>query len=264
MAQLFNSAANVTFTAGSPGVVNWAGHTLTAGMAVTFGSQRRWDRTPGTPAPLVPGIVYYVKTATAGVSFTLSATNGGTAINITGTQQGVVSAQRCYKVLSVSGNNVTIEVDATGFSAFTPFSSTAAGAFSVGGTSITLTAPPNANVANGWTIYDTTSNKAIGRVGSVAGSVINIDTGWSNILNSSSGSSDTITFATGLAGYGNYEGGSGCSGTASMQDAIRNVSKDCANWQADIVTTYNALVSAGGEFPSCFQIAGAQNAWSVL
>lgn len=71
------SAAAVSVSVASPGIVSDAGHTFVANTPVVF--------TAGTvPTGLVVGTVYYVRNPVAGVSYELSATTGGASINTTG------------------------------------------------------------------------------------------------------------------------------------------------------------------------------------
>ncbi len=78
-------AATVTMTIASPGVISWAGHHFAAGATVVF------TTTGALPTGLTAGTTYYVIAAglTDGVSFQVSATSGGAAINTSGTQSGV-------------------------------------------------------------------------------------------------------------------------------------------------------------------------------
>ncbi|MDE1943469.1 MAG: hypothetical protein KGI47_10070 [Betaproteobacteria bacterium] len=77
------SSTTVALTIASPGVVNWVGHNLIPGQAVTFST------TGALPTGLTAGTTYYV--ANAGISansFEVAATVGGAPINFTGTQSG--------------------------------------------------------------------------------------------------------------------------------------------------------------------------------
>ena len=73
-------AATVTFTTGTPGVVNWASHGLPAGTPIVFSS------TGNLPSPIAAGAVYYVSSAAITSStFTLSPTQAlafSAAINL--------------------------------------------------------------------------------------------------------------------------------------------------------------------------------------
>ena len=77
-------AATITVTIASPGVVTWADHGLQIGSSLTF------TTTGALPTGLVAGTRYYVITAGFGTgSFQVSATEGGSAVNTSGTQSGV-------------------------------------------------------------------------------------------------------------------------------------------------------------------------------
>ena len=85
----------VTVTAANPAQVLWVGHGLPAGATITF------SRTTGNlPAPLVTGQVYYVLATglTANV-FSLSLTNGGAAIDTTGSSQSGTHYARGQPIL---------------------------------------------------------------------------------------------------------------------------------------------------------------------
>ncbi len=74
----------VTMTIASPGVVTWTGHGFVGGERILF-------RTTGAlPTGVTAGTIYYV--LAAGITsdtFQFSATDGGAAINTSGTQSGV-------------------------------------------------------------------------------------------------------------------------------------------------------------------------------
>lgn len=77
-----SSAAVVTITMATPGVVTWAAHGLADGTPISFA-------TSGTlPTGLTPGVTYYVKSPTTD-TFNLAATSGGAAISTSGSQSGV-------------------------------------------------------------------------------------------------------------------------------------------------------------------------------
>ncbi len=80
--------ATVTISIASPAVISYADHKLKPGDAVKFAT------TGALPTGLVAGTTYYVITAglTANV-FEVSATQGGAAINTSGTQSGAQSCQ---------------------------------------------------------------------------------------------------------------------------------------------------------------------------
>ncbi|MFO1480959.1 MAG: hypothetical protein U1F40_12225 [Turneriella sp.] len=82
------SGALTSISNGSPGVVTWAGHGLTAGRQVMLS-------TAGTlPAPLDPGQLYYVAATPAPTAntFSLALVPGGAAINTTTAGAGAHSA----------------------------------------------------------------------------------------------------------------------------------------------------------------------------
>lgn len=77
-------AATVTITIASPGVVTWTNHGLQVGSTVVF------TTTGALPTGLVAGTRYFVISAGFTVdAFQVSATEGGAAINTSGTQSGV-------------------------------------------------------------------------------------------------------------------------------------------------------------------------------
>lgn len=77
-------AATITVTIATPAVVTWTGHGLQAGSTVVF------TTTGALPTGITAGTRYFVIAAglTAG-AFQISATEGGAAINTSGTQSGV-------------------------------------------------------------------------------------------------------------------------------------------------------------------------------
>jgi hypothetical protein len=91
------STATVTITnssvRGQPAVVSHAGHAYANGNSVVFRA------TP--PAPLVAGTVYFIRDVVAGVSYSLSLTDGGAAINTTAASAGVVAVP--IPTLNVNG-----------------------------------------------------------------------------------------------------------------------------------------------------------------
>lgn len=81
-------SATITVTIASPGVVTWTNHGLVAGSTVKFST------TGALPTGITAGTTYYViATGLADSSFRIAATNGGAAINTTGSQSGVHTAQ---------------------------------------------------------------------------------------------------------------------------------------------------------------------------
>ena len=78
------TAATVTFTGGNPGVVNYANSNYSAGFAVAF-------TTTGTlPTGITANTIYYVAASPAPTSgtFSIATTNGGAAIQFTGSGTG--------------------------------------------------------------------------------------------------------------------------------------------------------------------------------
>lgn len=92
-------SATVTMTSANPGVVSWAGNTLTVGRQIVFAT------TGALPTALNPGQVYYVAPAgfTAGVSFQIAATPGGASINTTAGAQSGTHTGLAYEPTAVSG-----------------------------------------------------------------------------------------------------------------------------------------------------------------
>lgn len=81
----------VTLTIASPGVVNWTAHGLNAGDHVSFAT------TGALPTGLVAGTIYFViATGLTANTFEVAATNGGAAINFTGSQSGTQTAFRGF------------------------------------------------------------------------------------------------------------------------------------------------------------------------
>lgn len=78
--------AEVTISNATPGVVTWTGHTLADDTPVSF-------TTTGTlPAPLAPGVTYYVASAATN-TFEVSLTPGGASINTTTDGSGTHTAR---------------------------------------------------------------------------------------------------------------------------------------------------------------------------
>jgi hypothetical protein len=107
----------VSITAGSPGKVNFNGHGLSSGQTIFFEPQSVFQSL--LPGDLVFGQVYYVNTVIDGSNFTISATSGGTPINITGSQNLGVHCIPCWVVTAVSGTRITLNADSTSFEAYT-------------------------------------------------------------------------------------------------------------------------------------------------
>jgi hypothetical protein len=77
-------AATITVTIASPGVVTWTGHGLQAGSSVIF------TTTGALPTGITAGTRYFVISAgLTADAFQFSATEGGAAVNTSGTQSGV-------------------------------------------------------------------------------------------------------------------------------------------------------------------------------
>lgn len=80
--------STITVTIATPGVVTWTDHGLIAGASVTF------TTTGALPTGIVAGTTYFVIAAGLGAnSFQIAATQGGAAINTTGSQSGVHTGQ---------------------------------------------------------------------------------------------------------------------------------------------------------------------------
>lgn len=77
------ASATVTMATGTPGVVTDTAHGLPAGSPVKF------TTTGGLLTGIVAGTTYYVKTVIDANSYSLAATVGGTAIDLSSTQSGV-------------------------------------------------------------------------------------------------------------------------------------------------------------------------------
>lgn len=86
VSQAPGTSVAVTITIASPGVVTQTNHGLQVDAPVVF-------TTTGTlPTGLVAGQLYYVQSVSTVNAFTVSATQGGSAINTTGSQSGVQTA----------------------------------------------------------------------------------------------------------------------------------------------------------------------------
>lgn len=77
---------NVTISIATPGIITWPSHVLYDGLPIILST------TGSLPTGLTIGTTYYVVNSIAGVSFQLSTSVGGAAINTTGTQSGIHSA----------------------------------------------------------------------------------------------------------------------------------------------------------------------------
>lgn len=80
-----DKTATVTITIASPGVVTWTGHTLANGDPVRF------TTTGALPTGIVAGTIYYVVNQATN-TFQIAATEGGSAINTSGSQSGTHTA----------------------------------------------------------------------------------------------------------------------------------------------------------------------------
>lgn len=94
------TAAAVTITIASPGVVTDTGHSYQDGQPLSL------TTTGALPTGLTAGTQYFVKSPVAGVSYNLALTSGGTAINTTGTQSGTHTRQAVILAQLVQLNNV--------------------------------------------------------------------------------------------------------------------------------------------------------------
>lgn len=80
-------SATVAISIATPGVITWNDHGLVAGQPVVF------ETTGALPTGIVASTVYYVlATGLTSNSFRIGATDGGTAIDTTGTQSGTHTA----------------------------------------------------------------------------------------------------------------------------------------------------------------------------
>lgn len=73
---------NVTITVATPAVITWVGHGLSVNAPIKFATSG------ALPTGITAGTTYYVKTVVSDDTFQISATQGGAAINTTGTQSG--------------------------------------------------------------------------------------------------------------------------------------------------------------------------------
>jgi hypothetical protein len=93
------TAAAVTVTIASPAVITDTGHGFAAGQSLTLST------TGALPTGLAAATVYFVLAPTAN-TYTLALTNGGAAINTTGTQSGVHTRQAIIYQQVVQVGNV--------------------------------------------------------------------------------------------------------------------------------------------------------------
>jgi hypothetical protein len=98
-----------TFTNGSANISGANSLILNQAVVFTSGSN-------SLPTNITYGIPYYV--VSAGNPFQVSATRGGTAIVASGAGSGI-TARPAWFITAVSGNSVTIDVNSTGFGAYT-------------------------------------------------------------------------------------------------------------------------------------------------
>lgn len=106
-----------TFSASSANIIVSSG-TFSVGNAVCFNNWTANINAGAMPGALVQGQPYYVVSSVGSV-IQVSATKGGSAITITTAPLGTVQIQQCYVVLAVSGNQVTIDFDASAQPAYT-------------------------------------------------------------------------------------------------------------------------------------------------
>lgn len=114
MTQLNNGGLlGATFTSGSASIA--CTQTLIANQAVMFVAGGQLP-----PAPFQLNIPYHViSTGLSGSAFQLSATKGGSAIVASASQASTVFTQGGWFVTVVSGLTITLDVDSTGFTAWT-------------------------------------------------------------------------------------------------------------------------------------------------
>lgn len=92
----YGASATVTMTIATPAVVTWTGHGLVAGDPITFST------TGALPTGVTAGTTYYVLgTSITADTFRFAASDGGTAINTSGSQSGTHTGQ------PLSGGNLT-------------------------------------------------------------------------------------------------------------------------------------------------------------
>jgi hypothetical protein len=109
MTALNCTSFTATFSNGSANVSG--ANALIEHQAVVFTS------TATLPSNITVGRAYYV--VSTGNPFQVSETRGGSAITMTGAGTGTITAQPAWFVTVVAGNSVTIDVNSTGFSAWT-------------------------------------------------------------------------------------------------------------------------------------------------
>jgi hypothetical protein len=93
------ASATVTITIATPGVISWASHPFVGGEQVSF------KTTGALPTGITAGTIYYVLAAglVAGTSFRIAATDGGAAINTSGSQSGTHTGDASW-VTTVTGS----------------------------------------------------------------------------------------------------------------------------------------------------------------
>lgn len=129
MTQLNNKASGgIVVTGGTPGNIQFNSHGLVVGDTFFIEMNAPTNAIPGA---VVPGQVYYVKTVVDANNFTLSATNGAPAINITaGTYTGITCFP-CHIVTAVNndgGGNptlISLSIDSSSYGTYTASSATA-------------------------------------------------------------------------------------------------------------------------------------------
>lgn len=151
------TAATVTITIASPGVVTWTAHGFAADTAVVF------TTTGALPTGLTAGTTYYVRNPAAN-TFEVSATVGGASINTSGSQSGTHSGKK--KATWNWSANVA-NVDVTGLANYNELLVFALGVSSASGTG---TRAIVVSVNNGSTFF-TTSGDYIDVA--LAGTVVN-------------------------------------------------------------------------------------------
>lgn len=101
LVKLSARSATVTMTQASPCVVTDTGHKYAEGQSIIL------TTTGALLTGLTAGATVYVKSPVAGVSYNLSATRGGTAINTTGTQSGTHTAKGATEGVIINAVDIT-------------------------------------------------------------------------------------------------------------------------------------------------------------
>lgn len=93
--QVDTNVGTATITIASPGVISRTAHGLSIGMTITF------TTTGALPTGITANTTYYIiSTGFTANSFRISATDGGTAINTTGTQSGTHTLVRRTNIIA--------------------------------------------------------------------------------------------------------------------------------------------------------------------